>query len=424
MATDSERLFAGEDLSSRDGCLHPRSFPAMAGAIENLVHVTPWLSRQGGGIPPVVWNLARQAMLTGINCSVAGLHDQWINEDCAAQKVPFVTGAIKGPGGFGFSPSLSAQVRRLVTPGSVVHSHGLWMYPGIIARECARNAKCPLVVSPHGMLEPWALNRSHWKKQLAAWMFEDDNLHRAGCLHALCRNEAENLRRYRLRNPIAIIPNGVDLNEFYPWPDADAITQRFPQVKNRRRVLFLSRLHPKKGLENLLMAWRKLAADFEDWCLLVGGSGEPEYEQRLKSIVEHDGMGKSVFFLGPVYGDAKKEALAAADVFVLPSFSEGFSMAILEAAAAGLPVVFTRECNFPELAKAGAGIETSANSGEIEASLRQVIAMSGETRKSMGQRGKKLVQKSYTWPAVATQMLEVYQWLAGNASKPGIVELS
>ena len=362
--------------------------------------------------------------MTGIECSVAGLHDRWTDEDCSSQGVPFVTGAIKGPGAFGFSPKLFAQVRLLVKPKSVVHSHGLWMHPGVIARTCARQAKCPLVVSPHGMLEPWALDHSGWKKRLAAWMFENENLHGADCLHALCTQEAENCRRYHLRNPIAIIPNGIDLNELHPLPDANAITRRFPGVRDRRRVLFLSRLHPKKGLENLFMAWRRLAADHEDWCLLIGGSGEPEYELGLKSLVKHDGMEKSIFFLGPVYGEAKKEALAAADVFVLPSFSEGFSLAILEAAAVGLPVVLTRECNFPELARAGAGIEIAADVGGIESGLRQALEVTDEKRKVMGRQGRELVQKSYTWPAVACQMLNVYQWLAGNASKPDVVQLS
>jgi poly(glycerol-phosphate) alpha-glucosyltransferase len=396
----------------------------MPAKIENLVHVTTWLSRQGGGIAPVVWNLARHIMMQGIDCSVAGLHDRWIAEDCSAQRVSFVTGAIKGPGAFGFSPRLSAQVRLLVKPKSVVHSHGLWMHPGVIARQCARHAKCPLVVSPHGMLEPWALSRSRWKKRMASWMFEDENLRRADCLHALCAPEADHFRRYHLRNPIAIIPNGIDLADFYPLPDPSALAKKIPDVQDRRSVLFLSRLHPKKGLENLLEAWRKLAPDFENWCLLIGGSGEPEYERKLRSIVEHTGLKKSVIFLGPIYGNAKKEALAAAEIFVLPSFSEGFSVAILEAAAFGLPVLMTPECNFPELAEVGAALETPAHPEGIESGLRQLLAMSDDLREVMGQRGKDLVQKSYTWPAVASQMLSVYAWLAGNASKPECVQLS
>lgn len=403
----------------------PHSHPAktVAGSVSNVVHVTSWLSRQGGGIPPVVWNLARQTTRSGIDCFVAGLKDRWIKEDCSAQRVPFVTGAIKGPVAFGYSPDLFAQVRSLVKPGGIVHRHGLWMHSGVVARKCARSAGCPLVVSPHGMLEPWALNNSRWKKHLAAALFENRNLRAADCLHALCTAEAESMRRYGLRNPIAIIPNGIELSELYPLPDADVITERFPELKDRRRILFLSRLHPKKGLETLFKAWRRVAPDFSDWCVLIGGAGKPIYEQELRLVVKDFGLEKSVHFLGPIYGREKKQALAAADVFVLPSFSEGFSVAVLEAAAVSLPVVLTRECNFPELEKAGGAIEISTDWQGIEAGLRQILELSDEQRIAMGCRGAELVQKSYTWPAMARKMLNVYQWLAGSGPRPEVVKV-
>jgi poly(glycerol-phosphate) alpha-glucosyltransferase len=271
------------------------------------------------------------------------------------------------------------------------------------------------------MLEPWALKNSFWKKQLAGRLFENENLRAAGCLHALGTAEAENFRRYGLRNPIAIIPNGIELSELYPLPDADVITERFPELKDRRRILFLSRLHPKKGLGNLFKAWRCLSTDFRDWCVLIGGSGQPAYEQELRSLVKDFGLEKSIYFLGPIYGEDKKLALAAADGFVLPSFSEGFSVAILEAAAAGLPVLLTRECNFPELASAGGGIETSTELEGIEAGLRQMLALSEEQRNEMGRRGMELVQRSYSWPTIAGQMIEVYRWLLGSGAKPECV---
>jgi poly(glycerol-phosphate) alpha-glucosyltransferase len=255
-------------------------------------------------------------------------------------------------------------------------------------------------------------------------MFENKNLREADCLHALCSAEAENFRRYGLKNPIAIISNGVGLNAFRPLPDCDAIAERFPKVKGRRRILFLSRLHPKKGLANLLDAWRNLSPRFTDWCLLVAGAGEPAYELELRTLVNNHALDKSVFFLGPVYGDEKKQALAAADIFVLPSFSEGFSVAILEAAAAGLPVLLTRECNFPELAKAGAAIETAPETSAIEAGLRQILELSEEQRKGMGRRGRELVRQFYTWPEIANQMRKVYEWLAGNGAIPESVKMN
>ncbi|HKI69020.1 MAG TPA: glycosyltransferase, partial [Verrucomicrobiae bacterium] len=223
--------------------------------------------------------------------------------------------------------------------------------------------------------------------------------------------------------PIAILPNGVGMEALRPLPEREAIAERFPQVKGRHRVLFLSRLHPKKGLANLLSAWQKLGPDFGDWCVLIAGSGEPAYEEQMRTLVKDLALDRSVVFLGPAYGDDKRNAFAAADVFALPSYSEGFSVAVLEAAAAGLPVLLTRECNFPELAKAGAAVETSPNTSEIESGLRSLLEMTGEQRRAMGRRGKELVERAYTWPTIARQMLELYRWLSGNAQRPAFVQM-
>ena len=385
-----------------------------------IVHVTSWLSRSGGGIPPVIWALARETRRRGIDASVVGLNDEWVKEDC--KRDDFAAAQVVGPKALGFSPELNRELQARAQSPGIIHSHGLWMYPGMAARNCARKKKCGLLISPHGMLEPWALNHSRWKKKLVENLFERQNLRAAGCLHALCRAEAENFRRYGLKNPIAIIPNGVDLDQF-DQPPTDAIIEKFPEIKNRRRILFLSRLHPKKGLENLLRAWGKMAPDFKDWQLLIAGSGEPAYENELKALSKDLLTDKSVFFTGPLYGEAKKQILSASDVFILPSFSEGFSMAILEAAAIGLPVLLTPECNFPELVKSNAAIEISQDVSSIETGLRQILALPENQRKAIGQRGQELIKEAYTWPSITSQMCQIYNWLAGTGAMPETVEL-
>jgi glycosyltransferase involved in cell wall biosynthesis len=387
----------------------------------DIVHVTSWLSRLGGGIPPVVWALARETARRGQNVSVAGLNDKWVSADCKKDNFKLISGEIVGPRSFGYSPALRKQLEVLVQPGGIVHSHGLWMYPGFAARKSAVQNRSRLLVSPHGMLEPWALNRSSWKKKAAGYLFEYKNLEKADCLHALCVPEAENIRRYGLKNPIAIIPNGVDLDE--PVPRDNGIAEKFPDLKGRRRILFLSRLHPKKGLGNLLQAWQKMAPDSKDWQLLIAGSGDPAYENELKAFSKNLISNKNVVFLGQVHGDDKKQILAAADGFILPSFSEGFSVAILEAAAASLPVLLTRECNFPELARANAAIEITTDVAGIEKGLRQILKLPDDQRKTMGQRGRELIKKSYTWPTIAEQMCRVYDWMAGKAAMPETVKI-
>ena len=387
----------------------------------NIVHVTSWLSRLGGGIPPVIWALTRETSRRGQNVSAVGLKDEWVDTDCKKDSFSFVTGQIVGPASFGFSPDLRKQLQALAQPRGIVHSHGLWMYPGWAARKAAVENNCRLLLSPHGMLEPWALARSSWKKKVAGYLFEYKNLEKAGCLHALCLPEAENFRRYGLKNPIAIIPNGVDLDE--PASSNGAIFEKLPEFKGRRRILFLSRLHPKKGLGNLLQAWQKMAPDFKEWQLIIAGSGDPAYEKELKAFSGDLLADHSCVFVGQVQGEDKKQILAAADVFVLPSFSEGFSVAILEAAAAGLPVLLTPQCNFPQLARANAALEISTDAVGIEIGLRQFLEMTVEQRKTMGQHGRELIKKSYTWPAIAEQMCHLYDWMAGTVAMPDTVKV-
>ncbi len=250
----------------------------MTSAISSVVHVTSWLSRQGsGGIPPVVWALAGAMRHQGASTSVVGLHDEWVSADCANHSLPLKTGNVVGPASFGYSPGLAEQLRGCAKSSGIIHSHGLWMYPGFAARKSAIETKGSLVISPHGMLEPWALNRARLKKRLVSWLFENKNLRMANCLHALCAAEADHFRQIGLTNPIAVIPNGVELDGLQPKADREALVERFPELKDRRRVLFLSRLHPKKGLDNLLRAWKNLGTGFAEWSLMIAGNQHLAY---------------------------------------------------------------------------------------------------------------------------------------------------
>jgi glycosyltransferase involved in cell wall biosynthesis len=407
---------------------HPAGFQAsapaqeMPGSISNVVHVTSWLSARGGGIPPVVWALARETGREGLPCSVAGLRDESASQNEMDTPVSCVFGRTKGPAAYGFSRELAVGVRGLVTSRSIVHSHGLWMHPGVVARQCARRAGCPLVVSPHGMLDPWALRNSPWKKRLAARCFENRNLRTASCLHALCAAEADSFRQYGLNNPIALVPNGVDPTDYENMPDRTALQWRFPALRDRRWILFLSRIHPKKGLPHLITAWSRLAVRFPDWLLMVAGPDELGHQAEMERLVAEKNLSSHVQFTGPLYGSDKLAALNGAELFVLPSFSEGFSMAVLEAAAAGLPVMLTPQCNFPELTMCGGGLEVPPDDSGCEGGLKQLLARSSVELQEMGQKGKCLVNRTYTWSHAAQKLLQVYAWLAGDAPKPTFAE--
>jgi glycosyltransferase involved in cell wall biosynthesis len=277
-----------------------------------------------------------------------------------------------------------------------------------------------VVITAHGTLEPWALNRSRWKKRATGLLFQDRDLREADCIHVNSQQEIAGVRSYGLRNPIAVIPNGVDLAAFDDLPPRSAFDEVFPQLADKRLCLFLSRLHDKKGLGHLIAAWSRLGRKFDDWHLLIAGPDDG-YERRLRDAVTELNLTSSVTIAGPLYGDEKRAALSAAELFVLPSFSEGFSMAVLEAMACGLPVLITSGCNFAEAGLAGAAIEAAATVEGTESGLRELLSRGAAELKAMGELGRALIELRYTWDAVAQRTLELYGWLARGGARPKFV---
>ena len=294
---------------------------------------------------------------------------------------------------------------------SGLHIHGLWEQSTSAGVSAARELGVPYVLSAHGMLEPWALASKGLKKMLYAMLVERGNVGGAACLHALTKAEANQYRAFGSRCPIAIIPNGVDIPEDL---DASLFVQSFPAVKGKRIVLFLARLHPKKGLDLLLEAWALLAPIFPDAHLVIAGPDSEGMQDRLAGLVARDGLKDSVLFTGMLGGPMKWSALAAAEAFVLPSKSEGLSVSILEAMGVGLPVVVTTACNLPEVEQYQAGWQIEPTLDHLTSALAELLHNSPVENSGVGARGAALVRARYTWPTVARQMADVYRWVAGG----------
>ena len=382
-----------------------------------LAHLTWLLSPRGGGIPPVTLALADEQRRSGHEVRVLGV------EDPAAPGAPG-TGELHpalGPVALGLAPGL----RRALDRGAdeVLHLHGLFTWPSQVARGWGARTGRPVVVSPHGMLEPWALANSAWKKRLFRFLIENRNLARATCLHALCNEEAANFRRLGLRNPVAVVPNGVTLEDVPAIPDRSALAKTYPELAGRRVLLFLGRLHPKKGLLHLVDAWHTLRDDraLRDWVLLIAGPDQVGHAAEVDARIRSLGLGHEVRLVGPAYGEAKQAVLAAADGFVLPSFSEGFSMTVLEAMAWRLPVVISRQCNL-DVEAPGAGLLCEPEAGSVAERLRGLASLPEDERRAMGARGRAEVERRYTWPIVAAQLVEVYRWLLSGGKRPDAVE--
>ena len=268
------------------------------------------------------------------------------------------------------------------------------------------------------MLDVWALRQKRIKKALDAALVEARNLQRAACLRALTTDEVDDYRRVGLRNPIAVVPSGVDVPASI---SGHAFWETYPRLSGKRIVLAMGRIHEKKGFDLLLQAFARIANRSDDLEVVIAGPDDGNLSY-LKSLVDTLGLAHSVTFAGMLTGDRKWSAFRAASIFVLPSYSEGFSVAVLEALATGLPVVITHQCHFPEVARWDCGWTVQPEVREIEHALRDFLALPPEDAVRVGERGRNLVENRFRWPVVGKQMSDVYDWLQGG-SRPATVDI-
>ena len=296
---------------------------------------------------------------------------------------------------------------------TLLHNHGLWMMPSVYAGAVARRQRIPLVFSPRGMFSEWAMAFSRRRKQVAWWCLgQRQAVAATACFHATSESEATEIRRLGFRQPIAVVPNGIDLPDLArPPPPADRA--------GRHTVLFLSRIHPKKGVATLLRAWRRVELRFPDWELVVAGPDERGHLDEIQTLANALELAR-VSFPGPAYGTDKQALYRGADLFVLPSHSENFGLVIAEALAHRLPVITTgtpwqglegRDC--------GWWVELSEQS--LAQALHAAMCMPQERRVAMGRRGRRWMDQSFGWPAIAAEMSAVYEWLGGLRAAPSSV---
>lgn len=369
------------------------------------------MSRRGGGVSEVVRCLSLALSSMQLQVSVfAGRDGDSARDTFGWGDVPLHLGEVYGPISFGWQPGLTASLEA-VRP-DVLHLHGLWTYSSVAALRWRSGAK-GTVISPHGMLDLWALRNSHQKKRIAMALFERRNLSGASCIHALCDNERAAIREIGIDTPVAVIPNGVDLRQTDGDISEPNWSSRIPE--GAKVLLFLGRIHPKKGLDPLLEAIAELTgADCERWHLVVAGWDQDGAEAGLAEKAEALGLEGRVHFVGPQFGVDKKASFSRADAFVLPSFSEGLPMAILEAWAFSLPVLMTDECNLPEGFSAGAALKVSTDPPEMAVVLEHFFSMDERDVAAMGAAGRRLVETKFSWPAIAKDMAALYAWVAGD----------
>jgi glycosyltransferase involved in cell wall biosynthesis len=313
------------------------------------------------------------------------------------------------------SSGLTRALRELAPKADVIHNHGLWLMPNVEAGRVALLAGKPFIVAPRGMLSSAALAFSPLKKRVVWALLQGDVVRRASCIHATSEQEYNEIRDFGLKNPIAILPNGIDI------PELDGNSLAVTEVG--RTILSLGRIHPKKGLDRLIRAWAKVEPAHPEWRLRIVGHDEVGHARELAALTA-ELKTQRVSIEGPVAGDAKIAAYREADIFVLPTLNENFAITVAEALANGTPVIATRGAPWQGLTREGCGWWIDHGIEPLAAALTNAMAMGRGALQAMGEKGRAWMKRDFSWDCVAHDMLDIYRWLSLGGEVPSRVRLN
>ena len=315
-----------------------------------------------------------------------------------------------------FSPFLLNRLIEVTRGRKVIlHSHGSWTYMAYLAGRLRRRLQCPQVFMPHGELEPFALEISPRKKAIASRLFASRNLHEASCVWALSEQEQTSIRNSGYAGRVAVIPNGVNTALSCSEAEISHFRAKHNLARTSRVMLFLSRIAPKKNLPMLLKAFAAAAKLRSDWKLLIAGGDEKGHIHEVRQLIRDLRIDDSVTLIGEVYGQEKACAFSTASVFVLPSYSEGLPIAVLEAMEYGKPVLITDGWTLPVKTTAKYGWRVPVGQESIEQALREAMSTPDDKLAEMGQAARSIVREHFTWDSVAKQACSLYASLLDDS---------
>jgi glycosyltransferase involved in cell wall biosynthesis len=387
------------------------------------LHLTPFWGANSGGQGTVAnelvsaqKDLAIDAQVWTVEQNAESPYDGWVLPNCK----DFRDFPTLGPSRLGLSPKMIAEVKDASQRWDVVHLHGLWTFLSYTTLLFNKRG-VPTIVAPHIALMKEALARSQPRKQMALKLYEQRNLNSATCFHACSTYEIDSIRDFGLKAPVALIPNGVSDDWLAMKGDAERIRQKLKLKLDRRYMLFLSRIHPVKGLPMLLEAMAIMRRSLADWDLIIAGMQELDHETELKTLTSKLGLDDQVHFVGPLFGQDKRDALELAEVFVLPTTVENFAIVVAEALGAGVPVLTTKGAPWQQIPEHGCGWWVEPSVDGLAQGLEQMAATDPSTLQKMGCKGRQLVENEYTWPKVARLTLRLYNWLVDGGEAPEFV---
>ena len=377
-----------------------------------ILHCLGDLSKSGAGVYVYVKGLAEAERAAGHEVAVAGISREgkealatdWA--DCPVLPLPFHRGGPLAP-----VPGLEEAVRDFAP--EFIHCHGLWGWQGRLIPPLARRMGLAYAVSPHGMLADWAWNFKRWKKRPVWALWEGAYIRGAAFLHATSDVEAADChRRSGGKIPVAMVPTGVALPPLPPKP---------PASESLRTALFLSRIHPVKGLPNLVEAWRRIRP--ADWKLVIAGPDEAGHRSEVEAAVRQAGLTDRVHFAGAIPGGERWKVYRSAELFILPTHTENFGLVVAEALGCGVPVVTTKGAPWADLTTHRCGWWVEDGADPLEIALREAFAASPSTLSEMGERGRRLILEEYSSLRRSAELASACLWASGRGERPACVRM-
>lgn len=407
---------------------HAGSTPAH-GRRMKILHVAQALSRNFGGVQAVLHDVVNAQSEAGLEVDVVSTNvdapqgvlpvtsDDFIERNgarlryCSVEFRPIL-----------FSLDLKRYIEKNVSNYDIVHIHGLYRFPPTYAAYQARKQGVQYIVQPHGALDPYLYNRSsagnvRLKRLYERW-FDLPNLHAASAIHYTSEEERERALSLGLRAPTFVVPNGLDWKRYQTLPVRGGLRARWG-LDDMPVVLFLGRLHFKKGLDLLIPAFDALRRSLPAAQLVIAGPDNDDYGLKVRRWVHEYDLEGAVHFVGPLYGNDVVQAYVDADVFVLPSYTENFGMTVVEAMACALPVVISDQVNiYAEVAGAGAGLVTPCDAYKVSGALEELLR-DAKRRRAMGEAGRRLARECYTWPTIVEALTKEYGYVIDRQRRAG-----
>ena len=318
------------------------------------------------------------------------------------------------------APSMLSALQEECQNADIIHNNSLWLYPNVYPAWAKRGTLCKLVTAPRGTLAKWSLEHHSLQKRLFGWYAQRKAMAATDMWHATCEKEYQEIREAGYLQPVAIVPVGMDLPEIAVYKE-EKRRRNASERKERRKVVFFGRLHKVKGVDNLVMAWGRIAERHRDWELVIAGP-DGGIKGELQGLIDNGRIPRASF-AGEINGTEKYAFLSSADLFVLPSHTENFAVTVAESLACGTPVIVSKGAPWSGVTVNGCGMWIDANIETLAAALEEMMGLDAAKRDEMGLRGREWMRRDFGWDSVGMNMKLSYEWLLNGGEPPEWVRI-